>query len=106
MESPKKRQPSIENGKSFFSSFFEETEKKIEFEEQQKKMIEKLEQYNKKFGKGQAPPISILKQKPEESKKPVNLPAHKSMARRAPELEDIPGFGAPKQQVMVEEKKE
>ena len=58
-----------------------------------------------KFGKDK--PKGILKSKPEESKKPLNLPAHKSMARRAPELEDIPGFGAPKQQtVMIEEKKE
>ena len=32
-DSPKKRQPSLEHGKSFFAQFYEETDKKIEFQE-------------------------------------------------------------------------
>ncbi len=64
-------------------------------------MIEKLEQYNKKFNKDK--PMSILKKKPEESKKPANLPLHKSSAVRAPTSDIETGFGAKKEQLPVEE---
>lgn len=67
-------------------------------------MLEKLEMYNKKFGKnvGQTQPNSILKKK---INKPPMLPQHKSSAMRAPEPE-MSGLGAPrvkKQEAIDEE---
>lgn len=67
-------------------------------------MLEKLEQYNKKFGNkvGQGKPVSILKKKVE---KPPMLPQHKSSAFRAPEPE-ASGLGAPKVRVQEQEEEE
>lgn len=48
---PAKRADNAEYGGSFLAGFFVRAEEKQKFEEQQSVMLEKLEMYNKKFGK-------------------------------------------------------
>merc|ERR1712091_547883 len=67
--------------KNFLSQFLDETEEKIQYEEQQKAMREKLNMLRKDAGTGL--PKSILKKKDMDAQA-IQMPAHMSKAHRAP----------------------